>query len=61
MFEAMPEGSQARTHVRRVPNGLNHFVCQQTMMRFYRQHHGSYCGVDLHARTMHVCIVDAEG
>ena len=30
-------------------------------MRFYQQQHGFYCGVDLHARTMHVCVVDAEG
>jgi hypothetical protein len=31
------------------------------MMRFYQQQHGFYCGVDLHARTMHVCVVDDEG
>ena len=30
-------------------------------MRFYQQQHRFYCGVDLHARSMHVCIVDAEG
>ena len=30
-------------------------------MRFYQQQHGFYCGIDLHARTMHVCVVDAEG
>lgn len=30
-------------------------------MRFYQRQHGFYCGVDLHARTMHVCVVDAEG
>lgn len=30
-------------------------------MRFYQQQHGFYCGVDLHARTMHVCIVDDAG
>ena len=30
-------------------------------MRFYQQQHGFYCGVDLHARTMHVCVVDDEG
>ena len=27
-------------------------------MRFYQQQHGFYCGIDLHARTMHVCVVD---
>ncbi len=30
-------------------------------MRFYQQSHQFYCGVDLHARSMHVCIVDHEG
>ena len=30
-------------------------------MRFYQQQHPFYCGVDLHARTMHVCIVDQAG
>ena len=30
-------------------------------MRFYQQQHEFYCGVDLHARSMHVCIVDHAG
>ena len=30
-------------------------------MRFYSQPHRFYCGVDLHARTMHVCILDQDG
>ena len=30
-------------------------------MRFYQQQHPFYCGVDLHAKTMHVCIVDQAG
>ena len=29
-------------------------------MRFYQCKHQFYCGVDLHARTMQVCILDAE-
>ena len=29
-------------------------------MRFYQLQYGFYCGVDLHARTMHVCVVVAE-
>jgi transposase len=28
------------------------------MMRFYQEQHGFYGGVDLHARSMHVCVVD---
>jgi transposase len=30
-------------------------------MRFYNQQHRFYCGVDLHARTMYLCILDANG
>jgi hypothetical protein len=31
------------------------------MMRFYQQQHPYYCGVNLHARTMHVCVIDVAG
>ncbi len=30
-------------------------------MRFYTNSHQHYCGIDLHARTMYVCILDREG
>ena len=30
-------------------------------MRFYNQQHRFYCGVDLHARTRSLCILDAKG
>src|SRR5262245_42697176 len=30
-------------------------------MRFYNQQHRFYCGVDLHARTMYLCILDPAG
>ena len=30
-------------------------------MRFYVQPHKFYCGIDLHARSMYVCIIDSEG
>ncbi len=26
-------------------------------MRFYTQQHAHYCGIDLHARTMYLCIL----
>ncbi len=29
-------------------------------MRFYTETHQHYCGIDLHARTMYVCILDRE-
>lgn len=31
------------------------------MMRFYDGQHGFYAGIDLHARTLHLCILDAKG
>jgi len=30
-------------------------------MRFYTKQHKYYCGIDLHARKMYLCILDAEG
>jgi transposase len=30
-------------------------------MRFYNQPHQHYCGIDLHVKTMYVCILDAAG
>jgi len=30
-------------------------------MKFYVKQHKYYCGIDLHARTMYVCIIDQEG
>ncbi len=30
-------------------------------MRFYTQQHQYYCGIDLHARSMYVCLLDQSG
>ena len=30
-------------------------------MRFYTQQHQYYCGIDLHARSMYLCILDQNG
>ena len=30
-------------------------------MRFYTQKHRYYCGIDLHARSMYLCILDHDG
>ena len=30
-------------------------------MRFYTKQHPFYCGIDLHARTMYLCILDQAG
>ena len=31
------------------------------LRRFYTTQHHYYCGIDLHARTMYVCIMDRDG
>jgi transposase len=31
------------------------------MMRFYTQPHRFYAGIDLHARTLHLCVLDQQG
>jgi transposase len=30
-------------------------------MRFYSQQHRFYAGIDLHARTLHLCVLDQQG
>jgi transposase len=30
-------------------------------MRFYTNQHRYYCGIDLHAKRMYICVLDAEG
>ena len=30
-------------------------------MRFYNRQHRHYCGIDLHVKTMYVCILDGVG
>ena len=30
-------------------------------MRFYNTTHQHYCGIDLHAKTMYLCIINAQG
>src|SRR5574341_2552521 len=34
---------------------------RRTGMRFYTKSHRYYCGIDLHARRMYICILDADG
>jgi hypothetical protein len=29
-------------------------------MRFYKKQHRYYCGIDLHARSMYLCILASE-
>src|SRR2546430_3788834 len=34
---------------------------RRPVMRFYTRQHKHYCGIDLHARAMYVCILDQSG
>src|SRR5262249_19824281 len=36
-------------------------IPKEIMMRFYNQSHSFYCGIDLHASTMYLCILDQGG
>ena len=29
-------------------------------MQFYKEQHNYYCGIDLHARSMYICILDSK-
>lgn len=37
------------------------FSLKEAFMRFYTKQHKFSCGIDLHARTMYLCILDQEG
>ena len=30
-------------------------------MKFYTKQHKNYCGIDLHAKTMYLCVIDQQG
>jgi hypothetical protein len=34
---------------------------EEAKMKFYNKQHAYYCGIDLHAKTMYVCIQDKNG
>ena len=36
----------------------NTFEGGDLIMRFYTKQHRYYCGIDLHARSMYVCVLD---
>src|SRR5262249_3168344 len=39
----------------------NTFEGGDLIMRFYTKQHRYYCGIDLNARSMYVCILDPQG
>jgi hypothetical protein len=34
---------------------------KEAVMNFYTKQHKYYCGIDLHAKTMYLCILNQEG
>src|SRR4030095_13527788 len=34
---------------------------KETSRRFYTKQHPFYCGIDLHARSMYVCVLSQDG
>ena len=34
---------------------------KETMMRFDNRRHRFYAGIDLHSRSMHLCVLEAQG
>src|SRR5919108_5655259 len=48
---------------RRGTAGVGHttFRSGGDLMRFYTKPHKFYCGIDLHARTMSLCILNQDG
>jgi len=40
---------------------MTRFLVQSHPMRFYPQQHKAYWGIDLHARTMSLCILNQDG
>jgi hypothetical protein len=34
---------------------------EETWVNFYARQHKHYCGIDLHARAMYLCILDQHG
>jgi hypothetical protein len=34
---------------------------EENRMRFYNRQHRHYCGIDLHVKTMYICILDSAG
>jgi hypothetical protein len=34
---------------------------EDVCVKFYTQQHKQYCGIDLHAKAMYVCVLDQAG
>src|SRR5438105_3068219 len=54
-------GFSGKTHFPTTMRAQAPAQTKETMMRFYNRQHRFYCGIDLHARTLAVCILDQAG
>src|SRR5262245_34788346 len=55
------QASSAATSSDRAAIFQNLLPKEDAQMRFYTHYHKHYCDIDLHARSMYVCIVDQAG
>jgi hypothetical protein len=52
------EGEQSDEVDSALLKSVSLWVREESIMRYYTKQHQYYCGVDLHARTMYLCIVN---
>ena len=58
----MPGASRcSRAAARVCKTARTHNLRKEDTVRFYTEPHQRYCGIDLHARSMYVCILDSHG
>ena len=57
--DTVTEGRQVADRLIRGSGSLTH--SGKNTMKFYKQQREYYCGIDLHANSMHVCVVDQAG
>jgi transposase len=55
------QASSAACSSGRVAEATNSTPKEEPWMNFYTQQHKQYCGIDLHAKAMYVCILDQTG
>src|SRR5262245_21778369 len=62
-IEELPLSQRGSGRVRLPPRlaGSGPTQPRETTMRYYTQSHRFYAGIDLHARTLHLCVLDQQG
>ena len=57
----MSQRGVGKTHFPPRYAGSNPAQPRETIRRFYTKQHRFYAGIDLHARTLHLCVLDSAG